>query len=69
VVRAAGDTGQIKLERNDTHYQLLLSLAALERITCGGFCAGFEPPPSHPEEQRCSEGGPLAASSAPRPAS
>jgi outer membrane protein TolC len=47
VVRTAGETAQLKLERNDTHYQLLLSLAALERITCGGFCAGFEPP-AHP---------------------
>jgi outer membrane protein TolC len=36
----------LRLEANETHYQLLLNLAALERITAGGFIPGFEAPPA-----------------------
>lgn len=32
-----------RLLANQAHYELLLALAALERITAGGFCPGFEP--------------------------
>jgi outer membrane protein TolC len=39
---AAGTlAGQLRLEANETHLQLLFSLAALERITAGGFNPGF----------------------------
>jgi outer membrane protein TolC len=33
----------LRLEANEVHFLHLLSLAALERITAGGFSAGFEP--------------------------
>ena len=36
---------QLRLDANETHYLLLLNLAALERITAGGINPGFEPPP------------------------
>jgi outer membrane protein TolC len=40
---------QLRLEANEVHYLHLLSLTALERITAGGFSAGFEPTPApHP---------------------
>jgi outer membrane protein TolC len=45
VTAAKTIASQLRLEANETHYQYLLSLAALERITAGGFCAGFEPAP------------------------
>jgi outer membrane protein TolC len=49
VTTAKTIASQLRLEANETHYQLLLSLAALERITAGGLCPGFEPPPApHP---------------------
>jgi len=35
-----------ELLANQAHYELLLALAALERITAGGFCPGFEPVPA-----------------------
>src|SRR5205823_5371262 len=35
---------QLRLEANETHFQLLLNLAALERVTGGGFCAGLDQP-------------------------
>jgi outer membrane protein TolC len=35
---------QLRVQVNQTRYQLLLALAALERATGGGFCAGFETP-------------------------
>jgi outer membrane protein TolC len=37
---------QLRVQANEARYQLLLDLAALERVTAGGFCAGFEAPPS-----------------------
>jgi outer membrane protein TolC len=42
VVAAITIANQLRLETNETHYQYLLSLAALERITAGGLCPGFE---------------------------
>jgi len=35
---------QLRLLANQAEYELLLTLAALERVTAGGFCAGFAPP-------------------------
>ncbi len=35
---------QLRLEANETHFQFLLNLAALERVTGGGFCAGLDQP-------------------------
>jgi outer membrane protein TolC len=35
---------QLRLQANLAKYDLLLALAALERVTAGGFCAGFGPP-------------------------
>jgi outer membrane protein TolC len=37
-------SSQLRVQVNQTHYQQLLALAALERATAGGFCAGFEAP-------------------------
>jgi outer membrane protein TolC len=37
-------SSQLRLEANETHFQLLLNLAALERVTGGGFCAGLDQP-------------------------
>ncbi|HKB40393.1 MAG TPA: TolC family protein [Gemmataceae bacterium] len=34
---------QLRLHANQAQYELLLTLAALERITAGGFCANFAP--------------------------
>jgi outer membrane protein TolC len=42
VTTAKTVAGQLRLEANEVHLQLLLSLAALERITGGGFCPGFD---------------------------
>jgi outer membrane protein TolC len=33
---------QIRVQANDAHYHYLLGLAALERVTAGGFCPGFD---------------------------
>jgi outer membrane protein TolC len=38
-------SSQLALDANEVQYQLLLNLAALERITAGGLNPGFEPPP------------------------
>jgi len=38
-------SSQLQLDANEVHYQLLLNLAALERITAGGLNPGFEPLP------------------------
>jgi len=41
--------GQLRLEANELQLQHLLNLATLERVTAGGFNAGFEPAPAtHP---------------------
>jgi outer membrane protein TolC len=37
---------QLRLEANEVHLQHLLNLAALERVTAGGFNAGFVPAPA-----------------------
>jgi hypothetical protein len=37
---------QIRLELNQARYQLLLALAALERVTAGGICPGFDAAPA-----------------------
>lgn len=40
---------QLRLEANEVHLQHLLNLATLERVTAGGFSAGFVPcPTTHP---------------------
>jgi outer membrane protein TolC len=40
---------QLRLEANEAHLQHLLNLATLERVTAGGFSAGFVPAPAtHP---------------------
>jgi outer membrane protein TolC len=44
VVNAGFLNTSLKLQLNQTRYQLLLGLAALERDTAGGFCPGFEAP-------------------------
>jgi outer membrane protein TolC len=33
---------QFRIQANQAHYQQLLALAALERVTAGGFCAGLD---------------------------
>ena len=39
---------QLRLEANDLQLQHLLNLATLERVTAGGFNAGFVPAPTTP---------------------
>jgi outer membrane protein TolC len=39
----------MRVEANQARYQKLIALAALERVTAGGFCAGFTPQPAAPE--------------------
>ena len=34
----------LRVEANRARYQQLLALAALERVTAGGFCAGLDGP-------------------------
>jgi len=43
VTAAKTVASQLRLDANETHYLLLLNLAALERITAGGLNPGFEP--------------------------
>ncbi len=45
VTTAKTVAAQMRLEANEVHYLHLLNLAALERITAGGLCPGFEPAP------------------------
>jgi outer membrane protein TolC len=46
-------SSQLRVQANQAHYQQLLALAALERATAGGFCAGFEAQsPAAPEPLR-----------------
>jgi outer membrane protein TolC len=33
---------QMRVQANEAHYHYLLALAALERVTAGGFCPGFD---------------------------
>jgi outer membrane protein TolC len=42
---------QLRLQANLAEYDLLLALAALERVTAGGFCAGFGPPVAKKNEK------------------
>jgi outer membrane protein TolC len=39
---------QAELQVNRARYQLWLTLAALERVTAGGYCPGFDPPAALP---------------------
>jgi outer membrane protein TolC len=41
-LRAGSLATELRVEANRAHYQLRLALAQLERVTAGGFCAGFE---------------------------
>jgi outer membrane protein TolC len=45
---------QLRLQENQAYHQQLLALAALERVTAGGFCAGLDqaaaPPPGNGEK-------------------
>jgi hypothetical protein len=46
---------QLRVQANQTQYQLLLALAQLERVTGGAFCAGLEvqtPPPQEANGDR-----------------
>jgi outer membrane protein TolC len=43
-INARNLAGQLRAQANQTRYQMLLALAMLERVTAGGFCAGFEVP-------------------------
>lgn len=40
---------QTRIHANEAYYHYLLALAALERITAGGFCPGLETPSVHGE--------------------
>src|SRR5207248_159267 len=42
---------QLRLQANMAEYELLLTLAALERVTAGGFSAGFAPPVAKQNEK------------------
>lgn len=42
VLEASTRVTYLRLESNQARYQLLLALASLERVTAGGFTAGFE---------------------------
>jgi outer membrane protein TolC len=42
-------SSEMRVEANQARYQKLIALAALERVTAGGFCAGFTPQPAPPE--------------------
>jgi outer membrane protein TolC len=43
ILLSAGElTTQMRLDLNTARYQYLLELAALERVTAGGYCPGFE---------------------------
>jgi len=43
---AGAIASQLRLEENEVHLQHLLNLATLERVTAGGFNAGFVPAPA-----------------------
>ncbi len=43
-------SSEMRVEANQARYQKLLALAALERVTAGGFNAGFTPQPAQPEK-------------------
>ncbi len=40
---------EMRVKANETWFQYLLSLAALERVTAGGFNPGFDAPPKAPK--------------------
>jgi outer membrane protein TolC len=42
-------SSEMRIEANQARYQKLLALAALERVTAGGFHAGLTPQPAAPE--------------------
>jgi outer membrane protein TolC len=42
-------SSEMRVEANQARYQKLIALAALERVTAGGFCAGLTPQPAAPE--------------------
>ena len=42
-------SSEMRVEANQARYQKLIALAALERVTAGGFCAGLTPQPAGPE--------------------
>jgi outer membrane protein TolC len=42
-------SSEMRVEANQARYQKLLALAALERVTAGGFNTGFTPQPAAPE--------------------
>lgn len=42
VLSAGVLASELRIRVNEAHHQYLLALAALERVTAGGFCAGFE---------------------------
>ena len=42
-------SSEMRVEANQARYQKLIALAALERVTAGGFCAGFAPQPAASE--------------------
>ncbi|HKI31842.1 MAG TPA: TolC family protein [Gemmataceae bacterium] len=46
VTTSVKEAYQRRLDVNETYFHHLVNLAALERITAGGFCAGFEPKPA-----------------------
>jgi outer membrane protein TolC len=41
VITAGVTARQVRVQANEARYQELIALAALERATVGGFCAGF----------------------------
>jgi outer membrane protein TolC len=42
-------SSEMRVEANQARYQKLLALAALERVTAGGFTPGFAPQPAQAE--------------------
>jgi outer membrane protein TolC len=45
VIQAGLTTTQLEVEWEESHYQYLLALAALQRATAGGFCVDFDNAP------------------------
>jgi outer membrane protein TolC len=56
ILMAAVAASQIESQRNLALYEHNLALAGLERVTAGGFCPAFLPPP--PDPNGTSAGGP-----------
>jgi hypothetical protein len=43
---------QLRVQANEARFRALLVLADLERVTAGGFCPRFAPPPARPQNDR-----------------